>query len=105
MNEDIRKQYKTELKSKIEQPAEWNDMQNSITLTAKVTTGYINRVHNSNNIYCDEIAFLSQQQKHQWQKISNCKEVEKIIIWKQQEIDTTSDIGQSQKAQRTITWK
>ena len=55
-------------------------MQNSITLTAKVTNGYLNRVHNSNNVYCYEIAILSQQQKHLRQKISNYKEVEKIII-------------------------
>ena len=80
MYEDIRNQYKTELKSKIEQQTEWNDIQNSITSTAKVTIGYLNRVHNSNNIYCDEIAILSQQQKHLRQKISNYKEVEKIII-------------------------
>ena len=78
MNENIRNQYKTELKSKIEQQTESNDIQNLITSTAKVTTGYLNRVHNSNNIYCDEIAILSQQQKHLRQKISNCKEVAKI---------------------------
>ena len=78
MNEDIRNQYKTELKLKKEQQTEWNDIQNSITLTAKVTNGYLNRVHNSNNIYCNEIAILSQQQKHLRQKISNCKEVAKI---------------------------
>ena len=47
-------------------------------LTAKIAIGYPNRVHNSNNIYCDEIAILSQQQKHLRQKIANCKEVEKI---------------------------
>ena len=86
MNEDIRNQYKTELKLKKEQQTEWNDIQNSITLTAKVTNGYLNRVHNSNNIYCNEIAILSQQQKHLRQKISNCKDVEKIIIWKWKEI-------------------
>ena len=78
MNENIRNQYKTELKLKIEQQIEWNDIENSITSTAKVTIGYLNRVHNSNNIYCDEIAIPSQQQKHLRQKISNCKEVEKI---------------------------
>ena len=68
MNEDIRNQYKTELKSKIEQQTEWNDIQNSITWTAKVTIGYLNRAHNSNNTYCDEIAILSQQQKYLRQK-------------------------------------
>ena len=47
-------------------------------MTAKVTNGYLNRVHNSNNVYCYEIAILSQQQKHLRQKISNCKEVAKI---------------------------
>ena len=61
MNEDIRNQYKTELKSKIEQQTEWNDIQNSITSAAKVTIGYLNRVYNSNNIYSNEIAILSQQ--------------------------------------------
>ena len=74
MNENIRNQYKTELKLKIEQQTEWNNIENSITSIAKVTIGYLNRVHNSNNIYCDEIAILSQQKKHQ----TNCKEVEKI---------------------------
>ena len=78
MHEDIRNQYKTELKSKILQQTEWNDIQKSIISTAKVTIGYLNRVHNSNHIYCDEIAILSQQQKHLRQKISNCKEVEKL---------------------------
>ena len=53
------------------------DIQNSITSTAKVTIGYLNKVHNFNNIYY-EIAILSQQQKHLRQKISNCKEVEII---------------------------
>ena len=71
MNEDIRNQYKTELKSKIEQQTEWSDIQNSITSTVNVTIGYLNRVHNSNNIYCEEIAILSQQQKHLKQNISN----------------------------------
>ena len=47
-------------------------------ITGKITIGYLNRVHNSNNIYCDEIAILSQQQKHLRQKIANCKEIEKI---------------------------
>ena len=75
VNEDIRNQYKTELKSKIEQQTEWNDIQNSITSTAKVTIWYLNRVHNSSNIYCDEIDILSQHQKHLRQKISNYKEV------------------------------
>ena len=42
MNENIRNQYKTELKSKIEQQTECRK---------KVTIGYLNRVHNSNNIY------------------------------------------------------
>ena len=51
VNEDLRNQYKTELKSKIEQQTEWNDIQNSITSTAKVTIWYLNRVHNSSNIY------------------------------------------------------
>ena len=78
VNENIRNQYKTELQSRTEQQTEWNDIQTSITSAAKVTIGYLNRVHNSNNIYCDEIAILSQQQKHLRQKISNCKEVEKI---------------------------
>ena len=78
VNEDLRNQYKTELKSKIEQQTEWNDIQNSITSTAKVTIWYLNRVHNSSNIYCDEIDILSQHQKHLRQKISNYKEVEKI---------------------------
>ena len=71
MNEDIRNQYKTELKSKIEQQTEWSDIQNSITSTVNVTIGYLNRVLNSNNIYCEEIAILSQQQKHLKQNISN----------------------------------
>ena len=78
MHEDIRNQYKTELKSKILLQTEWNDIQKSIMSTAKVTIEYLNRVHNSNHIYCDEIAILSQQQKHLRQKISNCKEVEKL---------------------------
>ena len=77
MNQNIRNQYKTELNSKIEQQIEWNDIQNSITSTAKVTIGYLDKVHNSNNIYCDKIAILSQQQKYLRQKISNCQEVEK----------------------------
>ena len=68
MNEDIRNQYKTELKLKIEQQTEWKDIQNSITWTAKVTIGYLNRDHNSNNTYCDDIAILSQHQKHLRQK-------------------------------------
>ena len=50
-----------ELKSKIEQQTEWNNIQNSITFTAKVTIGYLNRVHNCNKIYRDEIAIRSQQ--------------------------------------------
>ena len=78
MHKDIRNQYKTELKSKILQQTEWNDIQKSIMSTAKVTIEYLNRVHNSNHIYCDEFAILSQQQKHLRQKISNCKEVEKL---------------------------
>ena len=41
-------------------------------------TGYLNKVHNSNNIEDDEIAILSQLTKHLRQKISNCKKVEKI---------------------------
>ena len=82
MNENIRNHYKTELKLKIEKQREWNDIQNSITSTAKVTSRYLNKVHNPNNIYCDEIAILSQQQKHLRQKISNCKEVEKINAMK-----------------------
>ena len=77
MNQNIRNQYKTELNSKIERQIEWNDIQNSITSTAKVTIGYLDKVHNSNNIYCDKIAILSQQQKYLRQKISNYQEVEK----------------------------
>ena len=59
MNENIRNQYKTESKSKIEKQIEWNDIQNSITSTL-TSIGYLNIVPNSNNIYCDEIAILSQ---------------------------------------------
>ena len=79
---DIRNQYKNELKTKIEQQTEWNDIQNSITSTAKNTIGYLSKVPNSNNIYSDEIAILSHQQKHLRQKISNCKKVEKTNIMK-----------------------
>ena len=77
MDADIRNQYKNKLKTKIEQQTEWNDIQNSITSTAKNTIGYFSKVPNSNNIYSDEIAILSHQQKHLRQKISNCKNVEK----------------------------
>ena len=35
MDADLRNQYKNELKTKIEQQTEWNDIQNSITSTAK----------------------------------------------------------------------
>ena len=104
MNENIRNQYKTELKLKIEQQTEWNDIQNSITSTAKVTIGYLNRVHNSNNIYCDEIAILSQQQKHLRQKIANCKEVEKINNMKTERNNILHQIRDKvKKTQRTIT--
>ena len=82
MNEDIRNQYKNELRTKIEQQIEWNDIQKSITSTAQTTIGYLNKVPNSNNIYCDNIAVLSQQQKHLRLKISNCKKVEKVKIMK-----------------------
>ena len=59
MNENIRNQYKTESKSKIEKQIESNDIQNSITSTL-TSIGYLNIVPNSNNIYCDETAILSQ---------------------------------------------
>ena len=99
MNENIWNQYKTELKSKIEQQTEWNDIYNSVTSTIvpKVTIGYLNWVYNSNNIYCDEIGILSQQQKNLRQKISNCKEVEKINNMKTKRNKILHQI--------TITWK
>ena len=78
MNIQMHRLYKKENKSKTEQQTKWNDVQNSITSTAKVTNGYLNWVHNANNICYDEIAILLQQQKHLRQKISDCKEVEKI---------------------------
>ena len=78
MNIQMHRLYKKQNKSKTEQQTKWNDIQNSITSTAKVTNGYLNWVHNAKNICCDEIAILLQQQKHLRQKVSNCKEVEKI---------------------------
>ena len=105
MNENIRNQYKTELKSKIEQQTEWNDIHNSgtSTIVPKVTIGYLNRVYNSNNIYCDEIAILSQQQKHLREKISNCKEVEKINNMKTKRNKILHQIRDKVKKQITIT--
>ena len=82
MNENIRKQCKAELKSNIEQQIEWNNIQNSITLTAKVTIVYLNKVHNSNSVYCNEIAILSPQQKHLRQKITKCTKFDKINTMK-----------------------
>ena len=41
MNDNIRNQYKTELKSKIEQQTEWNDNQNSITWTGSQSHNWV----------------------------------------------------------------
>ena len=41
MNGNIRNQYKTKLKSKIEQQTEWNDNQNSITWTGSQSHNWV----------------------------------------------------------------
>ena len=77
MNENIRNQYKAELKigNRTTNRMEWYWKFNNIDSQSHNWASH--KVHNTNNIYCDEIAILSLEQNDLRQKISNYKKAEK----------------------------
>ena len=77
MNENIRNQYKAELKigNRTTNRMEWYWKFNNIDSQSHNWASH--KVHNTNNIYCDQIAILSLEQNDLRQKISNYKKAEK----------------------------